>query len=98
MGLLKIFGLENSPPPHINNLLQMVSRRAERLDPKPQAETFVSTGGLENMLLNLDHRVIFGRRGTGKTHLMSFVAEKARANNQIALQLDLRTWKTRLSG
>jgi hypothetical protein len=79
------------PPPHINTLLQMISRRAERLDAHQQAETFVSLGGIEHTLLNHDNRIIFGRRGTGKTHVMSFVADTAKKKGEMALLLDLRT-------
>jgi hypothetical protein len=92
MGFLQRLGLGRaSPPPKINSLLQMISRRAERLDPHQQAETFVSLGGIEHTLLNPDNRVIFGRRGTGKTHVMSFVADSAKKKGQMALSLDLRT-------
>jgi Cdc6-like AAA superfamily ATPase len=68
----------------------MISRRAERLDAHQQAETFVSLGGIEHVLLNHDNRVVFGRRGTGKTHVMSFVADAAK-KGEMALLLDLRT-------
>lgn len=78
-------------PESINALLQQISKRAERLDTKQQAETFVSLGGIENTLLSQDNRVIFGRRGTGKTHVMSFVADRARVNGQIGILIDLRT-------
>ena len=69
----------------------MITKRAERLDPKQQADTFVSLGGVERALLNPDNRIIFGRRGTGKTHLLSFVADSARKRKETAVQLDLRT-------
>jgi hypothetical protein len=69
----------------------MISKRAERLDAHQQAETFVSLGGIERTVLNHDNRVIFGRRGTGKTHVMAFVADSARKRGEIALVLDLRT-------
>jgi hypothetical protein len=92
MRLLQRLGLGRaSPPPRINTLLQMISRRAERLDAHQQAETFVSLGGIEHTLLNHDNRVIFGRRGTGKTHVMSFVADAAKKKGEMALLLDLRT-------
>jgi hypothetical protein len=91
MGLLQRLGLGRaSPPPNINTLLQMISRRAERLDAHQQAETFVSLGGIEHTLLNRDNRIIFGRRGTGKTHVMSFIADAAKKKGEMALLLDLR--------
>jgi hypothetical protein len=91
MGLLQRLGLGRaSPPPNINTLLQMISRRAERLDAHQQAETFVSLGGIEHTLLNRDNRIIFGRHGTGKTHVMSFIADAAKKKGEMALLLDLR--------
>ncbi|MBM6596607.1 ATP-binding protein [Microvirga pudoricolor] len=78
-------------PPSLNASLQAISRRAERLDPKQQAETYVSLGGIEHTLLNPDHSIIYGRRGTGKTHIISFVASRARSNGDIAVVIDLRT-------
>ena len=68
-----LFGTNKTPP--IGELIQMITKRAERLDPRQQADTFVSLGGVERALLNPDNQIIFGRRGTGKTHLLSFVAE-----------------------
>jgi Cdc6-like AAA superfamily ATPase len=91
MGLLERLGLRRASPPSINALLQMISKRAERLDAHQQAETFVSLGGIENTLLNNENRIIFGRRGTGKTHVMAFVAGAARKKDEIALLIDLRT-------
>ena len=75
----------------INDLLQKLTRRAERMEPSQQAETFVSLGGMEHSLLNSENRVVFGRRGTGKTHIMSFVAEAARKRGDLAVQIDLRS-------
>ena len=74
----------------VNDLLQKLTKRAERMDPAQQAETFVALGGMEHSLLNTDNRIVFGRRGTGKTHIMSFVADAARKRQDIAIQVDLR--------
>jgi hypothetical protein len=61
----------------INSRLQQLTRRAERNDPATLKETFVSVGGIEHALLNRDHKIMFGRRGTGKTYALYFVAETA---------------------
>ncbi len=69
MGLFDLWG-PSKPQPEpvlIGELIQMITKRAERLDPHQQAATFVSLGGVEKTLLNPDNRIIFGRRGTGKT-------------------------------
>lgn len=75
----------------INDALQRLSKRAERLTSDDQSRTFVKVGGIESALASRDHRVIFGRRGTGKTHLLSHVAERARDRKGIGVLIDLRT-------
>lgn len=91
MGLFEKLGFSVAPPPHVNEQLQAITRRAERLNPEEQAKTFVALGGLEGALLNTDNRIIFGRRGTGKTHILSFVAEAARTKGSIAVHIDIRS-------
>lgn len=86
-----MLGFKQPAEVKVNDLLQKLTRRAERLDPAQQAQTFVSLGGMEHSLLNAENRVIFGRRGTGKTHIMSFVAEAARKRRDLAIQIDLRS-------
>jgi hypothetical protein len=86
-----MLGLRRHAEVKVNDLLQKLTRRAERLDPAQQAQTFVSLGGMEHSLLNAENRVVFGRRGTGKTHIMSFVAESARKRHDLAIQIDLRS-------
>ena len=88
MRLKDIF--ERKPPavPNVKELLQKLSKRAERLDSKQQADTFVSLGGIERILLNSDNRIIFGRRGTGKTHLLAFVRDDARRKGEVAVTVD----------
>jgi hypothetical protein len=87
----RLFGTKPMEPPRINDLLQQISKRAERLDSSQQAKTFVAVGGMDSTLLNTDHRIIFGRRGTGKTHLLSHIADTARKRGEFAVLIDLRT-------
>ena len=88
--LRKMLGFENAEDITVNDLLQKLTKRAERMDPTQQAETFVALGGMEHSLLNAENRVVFGRRGTGKTHILSFVADAAKKRRDIAIQIDLR--------
>ena len=91
MSLLQMFLPAKTSTANVNDLLQRITKRAERLDPKQQAATFVALGGMEHALLSADNRVIFGRRGTGKTHILSFVAESARRQGDLAVQVDCRS-------
>lgn len=67
--LFGIFNAKPDPKP-INSVLQRLTKRAERLNPEQQSQAFVSIGGIDEALRNPDNRIIFGRRGTGKTHLL----------------------------
>ncbi|MGH2757291.1 MAG: hypothetical protein ACRDI3_05830 [Actinomycetota bacterium] len=54
-------------------------------------ETFVDVGPLFSLLSSQDHQVIYGRRGTGKTHCLKFLAERVKQEGQAAVLLDMRT-------
>lgn len=82
--------MSDEPPPRLNDVLQAITRRAERLDPKTQAATYVALGGIENTLLNEDNRIIFGRRGTGKSHVIAFIADTISKRGELPIDIDLR--------
>ena len=73
------------------DLLQQISKRAEDLTKKEQAESFVAIRRIDGALRNRDSRIIFGRRGTGKTHILSFVESQARSAGGLCCLLDMRT-------
>lgn len=73
------------------DLLQQISKRAEDLTPEEQARSFVSIRRIDGALRNRDSRIIFGRRGTGKTHILSYVASAAEKSGDIPIVIDLRT-------
>lgn len=73
----------------INQRLQLITRRADRADDVSLVDTFVSIGGVENILLNPENQIILGRRGTGKTHALRFLQQKAR-EREVSLFIDLR--------
>lgn len=64
--------------------------RAERLNPDQVVESFSSVGPLEDLLLTEDHQVIFGRRGTGKTHALRFLYSTQLDDGDCALFIDMR--------
>jgi Cdc6-like AAA superfamily ATPase len=75
----------------INNAILKVSRRAEANDRAYLANTFVDVGPLFTLLSNRDHQILYGRRGTGKTHILSYLADSVESNEDIAIQIDMRT-------
>ncbi|MFA9285915.1 hypothetical protein ACCQ08_14100 [Comamonas sp. SY3] len=54
-------------------------------------KTFVDIGPVSSTLSSLDHQIIFGRRGTGKTHLLSVLRQARSASGEVVVQLDMRT-------
>lgn len=73
----------------INTAFLGVQRRAESVDRSTLVQTFVDIGALFAVLSSHDHQVVYGRRGTGKTHALLYVAEKARQDS-IPIYVDLR--------
>lgn len=75
----------------INIALIKMSKRAEKRDIKQLVESFVDVGSVFHSLDVADHQVLYGRRGTGKTHILSYLADQKRVAGKIAITLDMRT-------
>jgi hypothetical protein len=78
-------------PNEINLALLRLTRRAEASDPKVLVSTFVDTGMLQTMLASIDHQIIYGRRGTGKTHALLYLFETKRQVGDASIFVDMRT-------
>lgn len=74
----------------INRALNLVPKRADQSQAQRLADTFVDSG-VSAALEAIDHQVIYGRRGTGKTHALRYLENTAHASGDVALYLDLRT-------
>lgn len=75
----------------INNTFLKLSKRAETYDFNHLVKTFVDIGPLFTILSNKDHEILYGRRGTGKTHALAYLDNKKREEGEIVLNIDLRT-------
>lgn len=75
----------------INAALLRLTKRAETSDPSVLVNTFVDTGMLQTLLTSPDHQLIYGRRGTGKTHALLYLAETKRSAGDISVYVDMRT-------
>ena len=60
-------------PSTINQSIFKLVKRAEKYEKEHLVKTFVDVGPLFTLLRNPDHQIIYGRRGTGKTHALSFL-------------------------
>jgi len=78
-------------PTAINSAFLRLTRRAEINDRQKLASIFVDVGPLFALLSSHDHQVVFGRRGTGKTHVLSYLADRVAANGDLAIYIDVRT-------
>ncbi|NOJ83449.1 ORC-CDC6 family AAA ATPase [Myxococcus xanthus] len=79
------------PTTHINQSLMRIAKRAETQSPEVLVKTFVDIGPLFSILSSRDNQVLYGRRGTGKTHALKYLAENLKSNGDIAIFVDLRT-------
>jgi hypothetical protein len=75
----------------LNNTFLRLTKRAEAADRAKLVDTFVDTGPMLTLLSATDHQVIFGRRGTGKTHALIYLADSAVKRGDIAVYVDMRT-------
>jgi hypothetical protein len=74
----------------INRALNLVPKRADQSQAQRLADTFVDSG-VSAALEAIDHQVVYGRRGTGKTHALRYLEASAHQAGDMALYLDLRT-------
>jgi hypothetical protein len=64
------------------------SDRAERITAKQVAETFVSVGPLMDLLDSRNNQIMYGRRGTGKTHALRYFQSIKNAAGDLAIYID----------
>ena len=67
-----------------------IAKRAERQDDDVLRNTFVDFGSALTTLTTIDHQIIFGRRGTGKTHLLTVIRQARELAGDISIQIDMR--------
>lgn len=77
--------------PDLNDLLMRLTRRAETgASDADLSRSFVEIGTLSQRLKSLDHQILYGRRGAGKTHALAHLAQHARQAGDLAVVLDMR--------
>jgi hypothetical protein len=75
----------------LNGAFIRLTRRAEAQAPEKLVETFEDAGALFAQLSSHDHQILYGRRGTGKTHALQYLQAKTREAGDISVYIDLRT-------
>ncbi|WP_165906307.1 hypothetical protein [Streptomyces sp. Z26] len=74
----------------LNRALNLVPKRAESRQSEQLRDTFVDSG-VAVVMESVDHQIIYGRRGTGKTHAFRYLETVLRVNGDVPIYLDLRT-------
>lgn len=75
----------------INKSILKLRKRAEKYSDKELVDTFVDIGPLFTLLTNPDHQILYGRRGTGKTHVLGYLKNIKIEENHCSIYVDLRT-------
>ncbi|MEW8051437.1 MAG: hypothetical protein AB2792_21115 [Candidatus Thiodiazotropha sp.] len=73
----------------LNRAFMMLTRRSERVDRNRLVDTFVNIGPLFTLVSSLDHQVVFGRRGTGKTHVLNYLSDSRATEGDVVAYIDL---------
>lgn len=74
----------------INRALNVVPKRAEARQAEQLRDTFVDSG-VAAALEAIDHQVLYGRRGTGKTHAFRYLQSVVQEQGDVSFYADLRT-------
>ena len=72
----------------INRCFMRFEDRAERITAKQVAETFVSIGPLMDLLNSRNNQIVYGRRGTGKTHALRYFQNARKIKGDISIYID----------
>lgn len=67
-----------------------ITQRAERIDDTKIQSTYEEIGVVP-LLNNRNNQIIYGRRGTGKTHVFKYLASELKVGNNIVVYVDCRT-------
>ena len=74
----------------INRLLTLIPKRAESRQAEQLRDTFVDSG-VAAAMETVDHQVLYGRRGTGKTHALRYLETLMQERGDVSVYIDLRT-------
>lgn len=67
-----------------------LAKRAEKLKLDHLVKSFVDVGPTYTLLSSTDNQILFGRRGTGKTHFLAVLNNEILNNGTISVSIDMR--------
>ncbi|EPB9884785.1 hypothetical protein ACR6U3_001930 [Yersinia enterocolitica] len=75
---------------NINSIMLRLAKRAEKLQPDHLLKSFVDVGPTYTLLSSNDNQIMFGRRGTGKTHFLAVLCNNIQKKGIICVPIDMR--------
>ncbi|WP_459385691.1 ATP-binding protein [Arthrobacter humicola] len=72
----------------LNKLLYQIPKRAEQRHVETLRNTFVDSG-VGDALDTIDHQILYGRRGTGKTHALRYLESVRKVAGDLPIYVDL---------
>lgn len=76
---------------HLHQAILSICKRAENYHRDDLIASYVDVGHIFTVLSTPENQVLFGRRGTGKTHVFAFLGNQVASRGETVIQLDLRT-------
>lgn len=73
----------------LNAALMSIPSRSEKNEHSVLINTFVQAGTLFKRLSSVDNQIVYGRRGTGKTHTLQFLASEKSPPDNLSTYTDL---------
>lgn len=74
----------------INTAILKLIKRAEKYSMSELVDTFVDVGSLFTLLMVPDHQILYGRRGTGKTHVLNYLCSELKKDKCFPIYIDMR--------
>jgi len=74
----------------VNIILMKLAKRAEKLNIEHLVKSFVDVGPTYTLLSSTDNQIMFGRRGTGKTHFLAVLNNEINKRGTICVPIDMR--------
>ncbi|SUB01584.1 Uncharacterised protein [Pannonibacter phragmitetus] len=75
----------------IQKCIMGFAKRSEKVSSEILAKTFVDTEPLADVIHTKNSQIVYGRRGTGKTHALLYLAEQVNRGGDYAIYIDLRS-------
>lgn len=74
----------------INSAIFEIAKRSEKKSREYLVSSFVDVGPLFALLRTVDNQILYGRRGTGKTHIFNYLLDDVERQGNIGIYIDMR--------